>query len=50
MRSKGFFWLAAEPTLAYSRSQAGAMRSTRFSWLLVGSRCKKKTGRVTSQY
>ncbi|KOA05204.1 GTP-binding protein, partial [Acinetobacter baumannii] len=25
VRSKGFFWLAAEPTLAYSWSQAGAM-------------------------
>lgn len=25
VRSKGFFWLAAEPTLAYSLSQAGAM-------------------------
>ncbi|WP_335972590.1 zinc metallochaperone GTPase ZigA [Acinetobacter calcoaceticus] len=25
IRSKGFFWLAAEPTLAYSWSQAGAM-------------------------
>lgn len=25
VRSKGFFWLAADPTLAYSWSQAGAM-------------------------